>query len=76
MKNKKVTLYRRLTIGIVAALIGAFVVPVIVLLFQGGLDFEGIKTYAFIGVALFATAGFVFPRVMEKILFVLTLFQF
>jgi hypothetical protein len=56
-------------------LIGAFVVPVIVLVFHGGLDFEQIKMYAPIGAVLFALLGFVFPRLMVKVLFVLTLFQ-
>jgi hypothetical protein len=39
MKEKKITIYRRLTTGIMAALIGTFVVLIIILLFQGGLDF-------------------------------------
>jgi hypothetical protein len=74
-KGEKITIYRRLMISLVAALIGTFVVPIIILLFQGSLDFEQIKMYAPIGAVLFALLGFVFPRLMVKVLFVLTLFQ-
>ena len=75
MKEKKITIYRRLTTGILAALIGAIVVPIINLLFQGGLDFDQIKMYAIGGAGLFALLGVMFPKPMEKILFVMTLFQ-
>ena len=74
-KEKKITIYRRLTTGLLAALIGTFVVPIIILLFQGGLDFDQIKMYAFGGAGVFALLGVMFPEAMEKILFVLTLFQ-
>jgi hypothetical protein len=75
MKEKKITIYHRLMTGIVAALIGTFVVPIIILLFQGGLDFDQIKMYAFGGAGVFALLGVMFPKMMEKVLFVLTLFQ-
>jgi hypothetical protein len=75
MKVKKITIYRRLTMGILAALIGTFVVPIAFLVFRGGLDFDQIKMYAFGGAVVFALLGVMFPKPMEKVLFVLTLFQ-
>jgi hypothetical protein len=76
MKEKKITIYHRLMTGIVAALIGTFVVPIIILLFQGGLDFDQIKMYAIGGAGVFALLGVIFPKPMEKVLFVLILFQY
>jgi hypothetical protein len=76
MKEKKITIYRRLTTGIVAALIGIFVVPIIFVLFIGGLDFDQIKMYAIGSAGVFALLGVIFPKPMEKVLFVLTLFQY
>ena len=73
--KKKPSVYHRLTVTIVSALIGAFVVPIVVLVVAGGLTFEEIKSYAIGGAVLFALLGFLFPKPMEKILFVLTLFQ-
>ena len=72
--KKRPTIYGRLITTILAVLIGTFVVPVIVLL-SGGLSFEHIGTYALEGAIGFAILGFLFPKPMEKVLFVLTLFQ-
>ena len=75
MTKKKPSIYYRLSATIVSALIGAFVVPIVVLMVAGGLTFEEIKQVAMGGAVLFAVLGFLFPKLMEKILFVLTLFQ-
>ena len=74
-EKKKPSIYYRLTAAIVSALIGVFVVPIVVLVVVGGLTFEEIKQFAMGGAVLFAVLGFLFPKPMEKVLFVLTLFQ-
>jgi len=74
-RNKKPTIYGRLIAAIVSALIGAIIVPVLVLLFSGRLDFDDIANFAIGGSVSFAVLGFAFPKPMEKVLFVLTLFQ-
>ena len=74
-EKKKPSVYYRLTAAIVSALIGTFVVPIVVLVVVGGLTFEEIGNYAIGGAVLFAMLGFMFPKPMEKVLFVLTLFQ-
>ena len=74
-EKKRITLYSRAITAIVSALIGTFVVPILALLFTGSLNSEEIGDYAMGGAVLFAVLGFLFPRPMEKILFVLTLFQ-
>ena len=74
-EKKKPSIYYRFTAAIVSALIGTFVVPIVVLVVVGGLAFDEIKSYAIGGAVLFALLGFLFPKPMEKILFVLTLFQ-
>jgi len=74
-KNKKPTIYGRLIAAIVSALIGAIIVPVLVLLFSGGLDFDAIGSLAIGGAVGFAIFGFAFPKPMGSVLFVLTLFQ-
>ncbi len=76
LKNKKKpTIYGRLTIAIVSALIGTFVVPMAALIVADGLSFEQIGHYAIGGAAGFAVIGYLFPNPMGKVLFVLTLFQ-
>jgi len=73
--KKKPSVYHKLTVTIVSALIGTFVMPIVVLVVMGGLTFEEIGNYAMCGAVSFALFGFLFPKPMEKILFVLTLFQ-
>lgn len=73
--KKKTTIYHKLTVTIVSALIGTFVVPIVVLVVAGGLTFEEIGNYAIGGAVSFAVLGFLFPEPMEKVVFVLTLFQ-
>ena len=72
--KKRHTIYGRLITMILAAIIGTFVTPIAVLVFSGGITSEEIGTYAFGGAIGFAVLGFLFPKPMEKILFVLTLF--
>ena len=74
-KTDKPTIYHRLTVAMISGLIGAFVVPILVLVFSGGLNFDEIAQFAKIGAAGFAILGFAFPKPMESVLFVLTLFQ-
>ena len=71
--SKKI--YKRLTIAILGALIGAIATPILVLVFSGGLSFEEIGNYAVGGAVCFAILGFAFPKPMVKVLFVFTLFQ-
>lgn len=73
--KKKPSIYYRFTAAIVSTLIGTFVVPIVVLVVVGDLTFEEIGNYAIGGAVSFAVLGFLFPKPMEKILFVLTLFQ-
>ncbi len=68
-------LYSRAITAIVSALIGTFVVPILALLLTGSLGSEEIGNYAIGGAVFFAVLGFLFPRPMEKVLFVMTLFQ-
>ncbi len=72
--KKRLTIYGRLITMTLAALIGTFVTPIAVLVFSGGISSEEISTYALGGAIGFAVLGFLFPKPMEKILFVLTLF--
>lgn len=75
MAKKKTTYYERIIIAIISALIGTFVVPILALLFTGSLESEQIGSYAMGGAVSFALLGFLFPKPMGKVLFVLTLFQ-
>lgn len=68
-------LYGKLTVAIVSALIGTFVAPILVLVFTDGLTFEQIGYDVMGGATLFAVLGFLFPKPMGKVLFVLILFQ-
>ncbi len=74
-EKKEITLYTRAITAIVSALIGTFVVPILVLLFTGSLNFGETGNYAIGGAVLFAVLGLIFPNAMVKVLFVLTLFQ-
>ena len=73
--TNKPTIYHRFTVAIISGLIGAFIVPILVLLFSGGLNFDEIAQFAKIGAVSFAVLGFAFPKLMGHVLFVLTLFQ-
>ena len=75
MAKKKTTYYERITIAIISALIGTFIVPILALIITGSLESEKIGNYAIGGAVLFALFGFLFPKPMGKVLFVLTLFQ-
>jgi len=75
MRKKLPSIYARAIIALVSALIGTFIVPIVALLVIGNLDFNQLGTWAGWGAFAFALLGFVFPKSMEKILFVLTLFQ-
>ena len=74
MAKKKTTYYERITIAIISALIGTFIVPILVLIITGSLGSEKIGNYAVGGAVLFSLLGFLFPKPMGKVLFVLTLF--
>ena len=75
-KEEKITVYRRLTVTILSALIGFFVTLIsTALLMSGPLTFEMMGKIAAVGAIFFALFGYVFPKKMEKVLFVLTLFQ-
>jgi len=74
-KVQKTTIYHRLTVAIISGLIGTFIVPILILLFSGGLSFDKIGYFAKVGMAIFTILGFAFPKPMGNVLFVLTLFQ-
>ena len=59
---------------ILSALIGIFIVPILALIITGSLGSRQIGDYAMGGAVSFALLGFLFPKPMEKVLFVLTLF--
>ena len=73
--KKQITIYKRLTMLMISALIGTFVVPILALIFTGSLESGQIGDYAMGGAISFALLGFLFPEPMGKVLFVLTLFQ-
>ena len=73
--KKQITIYKRLTMSMILALIGTFVVPILALIFTGSLESGQIGNYAMGGAISFALLGFLFPEPMGKVLFVLTLFQ-
>ena len=72
--KKQTSIYKRLTISMISALIGTFIVPILALIITGSLGSEQIGNYAMGGAVLFALLGFLFPKPMGKVLFVLTLF--
>ena len=61
--------------SMISALIGTFIVPILALIITGSLVSEQIGSYAMGGAVSFALLGFLFPKPMGKVLFVLTLFQ-
>ena len=73
--KKQISIYKRLTLSLISALIGTFVVPILALIITGSLESEQIGNYAMGGALSFALLGFLFPNLMGKVLFVLTLFQ-
>ena len=72
--KKQTSIYKKLIMSIVSALIGAFIVPILVLIITGSLESGQIGNYATGGAVSFALLAFLFPKPMEKVLFVLTLF--
>ena len=72
--KKQISIYKRLTLSLISALIGTFVVPILALIITGSLKSEQIGSYAMGGAVSFALLGFLFPKPMGKVLFVLTLF--
>ena len=74
MVKKRTTYYERITIAIISALIGTFIVPILALIITGSLESDEIGNYSIGGAVLFALLGFLFPKPMGKVLFVLTLF--
>ena len=75
MAKKKTTYYGRIIIAIISALIGTFIVPILALITTGSLGSENVGNYAVGGAVSFSLLGFLFPKPMGKVLFVLTLFQ-
>ena len=73
--KKQISIYKRLTMSMISALIGTFIVPILALIITGSLVSEQIGSYAMGGAVSFALLGFLFPKPMGKVLFVLTLFQ-
>ena len=73
--KKQISIYKRLTLSFISALIGTFVVPILALIITGSLESEQIGNYAMGGALSFALLCFLFPDLMGKVLFVLTLFQ-
>ena len=73
--KKQISIYKRLTMSMISALIGTFIVPILALIITGSLESGQIGNYAMGGAVSFALLGFLFPKPMEKVLFVLTLFQ-
>ena len=74
MIKKTITYYERIIIAIISALIGTFIVPIWALIITGSLGSENIGNYAMGGAVSFVLLGFLFPKPMGKVLFVLTLF--
>ena len=73
--KKQISIYKRLTMSLISALIGTFILPILALIITGSLGSEQIGNYAMGGAVSFALLGFLFPEPMGKTLFVLTLFQ-
>ena len=73
--KKQISIYKRLTLSLISALIGTFVVPILALIITGSLESEQIGSYAMGGAVSFVLLCFLFPKPMGKVLFVLTLFQ-
>jgi len=75
-KKEKITVYHRLSIAILGALIGFFITLIVVALsISGSVTFVMMGKIACIGAVIFALLGYIFPKKTEKVLFVIALFQ-